>query len=127
MSRAESPAHPALPIGQELLGKHFFKPHHGIHMLSTDGQGPSPTVGDAVAKVTKLHGETQVLSKQRWAPQSHAAAAAHIHRGPGAQGLQATPHAGLQSEHSIQNAPVQSPGPASNLNQTSAAGLLLLL
>lgn len=73
MSRAESPAPPALPIGQELLGKHFFKPHHGIHMLSTDGQGPSPTAGDAVAEVTKLHGETQVLGKQRWAPRLTAA------------------------------------------------------
>lgn len=118
---------PSTTTGQELLGKHLFKPHHGIHMLNTDGQGTSPTSGDAVAEVTKLQGETQVLGKQRWAPRSHTAAAAHRRRGPSAQGLQATPHMGLQSKHSVQNAPVQGPGPAANLNQTSASGLLLLL
>lgn len=47
--------------------------------------------------------------KQRWAPRSHAAAAAHRRSGPGAQGLRATPHTGLQSKRSVQNAPVQSP------------------
>lgn len=49
---------PSTTTGQDLLGKHFFKPHHGIHMLNTDGQGTSPTSGDAVVEVTKLQGET---------------------------------------------------------------------
>lgn len=31
------PSTPSTAAGQELLGRHFFKPHHGIHMLSTDG------------------------------------------------------------------------------------------